>query len=102
LYEHEKHPTWTLIEPISKDIQIGSNFPHIITRTQFPIQLVVTHIVPIFNQIYGSHIDHIWTNAPMQQCISKVVEACWIDHKPIYFAFKLPDYVPQYHHISKK
>jgi hypothetical protein len=25
--------------------------------------------------IYGSHIDQIWTNAPTQQCMSKVVEA---------------------------
>ncbi len=25
--------------------------------------------------IYGSHIDHIWTNAPIQQCMSRVVEA---------------------------
>ncbi len=41
LYGHEIHPTWTPIEPISKDIQIGSNSSHIITRTQFPIQLVV-------------------------------------------------------------
>jgi hypothetical protein len=41
LYEHEIHPTWTPIEPISKDIQIGSNFFHIITRKQFPIQSVV-------------------------------------------------------------
>ncbi len=52
--------------------------------------------------IYGCHIDHIWTNAPTQQCISRVVEAYLIDHKPIDFAFKLLDYVPQYHHISKK
>jgi hypothetical protein len=33
LYEHEIHPMCTLIEPISKDIQIGSNSSHIITRT---------------------------------------------------------------------
>jgi hypothetical protein len=33
LYEHEIHPTWTPIEPISKDIQIGSNSFHSITRT---------------------------------------------------------------------
>jgi hypothetical protein len=39
-YEHKIHPTWTPIEPISKDIQIGSNSTHIITRMQFPIQLV--------------------------------------------------------------
>ncbi len=32
LYEHEIYPTWTPIEPISKDIQIGSNSSHIITR----------------------------------------------------------------------
>jgi hypothetical protein len=31
-----------------------------------------------------------------------VVETYWIDHKPIYFAFKLLDYIPQYHHIGKK
>jgi hypothetical protein len=37
LYEHEMHPTWPPIEPISKDIQIGSNSSHIITKTQFPI-----------------------------------------------------------------
>ncbi len=41
LYGHEIHPTWTPIEPISRDIQIGSNSSHIITRTGFPIQLVV-------------------------------------------------------------
>jgi len=52
--------------------------------------------------IYGSHIDHICTNAPIQQCMSRVVEAYCIDHKPICFAFKLLDYVPQYHHIGKK
>jgi hypothetical protein len=27
----------------------------------------------------------------------EVVEAYWTDHKPIYFAFKSLDYVPQYH-----
>jgi hypothetical protein len=32
----------TPIEPISKDIQIGSNSTHIITRIQFPIQLAAT------------------------------------------------------------
>jgi hypothetical protein len=52
--------------------------------------------------IYESHIDHIWTNAPTQQCMLGVVEACWTDHKPIYFAFELLDYIPQYHHIGKK
>jgi hypothetical protein len=68
------------------------------------------HIGRIFNgtsifkitTIYGSHIDHIWTNVPTQQCMLGVVETYWIDHKPIYFAFKLLDYVPQCHHIGKK
>ncbi len=41
LYEREIHPTWTPIESISKDIQIGSNFSHII-KTQFSIQLATT------------------------------------------------------------
>jgi hypothetical protein len=30
--------------------------------------------------IYGSHIDHIWTNALAQQCMSRVVETYWTDH----------------------
>ena len=42
--------------------------------------------------IYDSQIDHVWTNAPTQQCISRVLEAHWTYHKPIYFAFKLPNY----------
>jgi hypothetical protein len=37
MYEHEIHHTWTPIELISKDIQVGSNSSHIITITQFPI-----------------------------------------------------------------
>jgi hypothetical protein len=45
LYGHEIHPTWTPIEHISKHIQIGSNSFHIITRTQFPIQLAATWII---------------------------------------------------------
>ena len=50
--------------------------------------------------IYDSQIDHVWTNAPTQQCISGVLEAYWTDHKPMYFAFKLPNYVPQYRHVN--
>jgi hypothetical protein len=45
LYEHEMYLTWTLIEPIPKDIQIDSNSSHIIIRTQFPIQLVATNTI---------------------------------------------------------
>jgi len=56
LYEHEIHLTWTPIEPISKDIQTGSNSPHIITRTQFPIQVVVASIV---HQAQGFTLDYL-------------------------------------------
>ena len=38
MYTQEIHPTWTPIEPISEEIQIGSNSNHIITRSLFPIQ----------------------------------------------------------------
>jgi len=43
--------------------------------------------------IDDTQIDHIWTNAPIQQCPFKMTQAYWIDHKPIYFSFKfvLPD-----------
>jgi hypothetical protein len=34
--------------------------------------------------------------------MSRVVGAYWNDHKPIYFAFKLPNYISQNHHIGKK
>jgi hypothetical protein len=56
LYEHEIHPTWRPIKPISKDNQIGSNSPHIIIRTQFPIQLVVTRIV---HRTQGLTLDYL-------------------------------------------
>jgi hypothetical protein len=50
--------------------------------------------------IYSTHIDHIWTIASTRQCMLRIIEAYWIDQKPIYFPFKLLDYVPQYHYIS--
>ncbi len=56
LYEHEIHPTWTPIEPISKDIQIDSNSSHIITSTQFPIQLVTSHTI---HQAQGLTFDYL-------------------------------------------
>jgi hypothetical protein len=46
--------------------------------------------------IDNTQIDHIWTNASTQQCHSGETQAYWIDHKPIYFTFKLPYYVPQF------
>jgi hypothetical protein len=46
--------------------------------------------------INNTQIDHIWTNAPTQQCHSGVIQAYWIDHKLVYFTFKLLYYVPQF------
>jgi hypothetical protein len=44
--------------------------------------------------IYGSQLDHIWSNNPSKQCISGTTKVFWTDHKPIHFAFKLPNHVP--------
>jgi hypothetical protein len=43
-----------------------------------------------------TQIDHIWTNTPIQQCHSRTTQTYWTNHKLIYFAFKLPDHVPQF------
>ncbi len=47
--------------------------------------------------IYGSQLDHIWSNNPSEQCVSRMTEAFWTYHKPNNFAFKLPHHVPQFH-----
>ncbi len=47
---------WTPIEPMFKDIQIGSNSTYIITRMQFPIQLVVACTI---HQAQGLTYDHL-------------------------------------------
>ncbi len=44
------------LEPISKDIQISSNYFHIITKTQFPIQLVATRTI---HQTPGLTLDYL-------------------------------------------
>jgi hypothetical protein len=46
--------------------------------------------------INDTQIDHIWTNAPIQQYHSGLAQTYWTYHKPIYSAFKLFDYVPQF------
>jgi hypothetical protein len=46
--------------------------------------------------INNTQINHIWTNAPTQQCHLGVTQAYWVDHKLIYFTFRLPYYVPQF------
>ncbi len=62
MYEHEIHPTWIPIEPISKDIQIGPNFSHVITRTQFPIQLVTTCTIHVAKGITFDYLTFDPTN----------------------------------------
>ncbi len=47
--------------------------------------------------IYGSQLDHICSNNPLKQCVLGTIEAFQTYHKPIHFAFKLPDHVPQFH-----
>jgi hypothetical protein len=44
----------------------------------------------------NTQIDHIWTNAPTQQCHTRSTHAYWTDHNPIYFAFKLPNHISQF------
>jgi hypothetical protein len=36
------HETWTPIQPISKEIQVGANLNHLIMCTQYPIQPAAT------------------------------------------------------------
>jgi hypothetical protein len=43
--------------------------------------------------IYGSQLDHIWSNGPCAQSILGTTKAFWTNHKPIDFAFKLPNHV---------
>jgi hypothetical protein len=45
LYSAKFEHTWTPIQPISKEIQIGVNSSHLMTRMQFPVQLDVTHTI---------------------------------------------------------
>jgi hypothetical protein len=45
LYIDNIQPNWSWIEPIIKDIRIGKNQSHIITRIQLLIQLVATRII---------------------------------------------------------
>jgi hypothetical protein len=46
--------------------------------------------------INNTQIDHIWTNAPTQQCHSGITQTYWTNHKHVYFTFKLLNYVPQF------
>jgi hypothetical protein len=42
------------------------------------------------------HVDHIWINTHIQQCMSKVVETYWTNHKPMYLA---PNFQIVFHNI---
>jgi hypothetical protein len=50
--------------------------------------------------IYNTQINHIWTNALTQQCHFGSTKAYWTNHEPIFFAFKLPNYVPKFSFLS--
>jgi hypothetical protein len=43
--QQQLNNTWTPIQPISKEIQIGVNSSHLITHTQFLVQHVVIHTI---------------------------------------------------------
>jgi hypothetical protein len=45
MIEYEIHFTWTSTKPLSKYVQFGSIFFHIIIRTQFFIYLALTLII---------------------------------------------------------
>jgi hypothetical protein len=44
----------------------------------------------------NTQINHIWTNAPTQQCHTRSIQVYWIDHNLIYFAFKLLNHISQF------
>jgi hypothetical protein len=44
--------------------------------------------------VYDNHLYHIWTIAPTQQSYFGSTQMYWINHKPIYFTFKLPNFIP--------
>ncbi len=47
--------------------------------------------------IYGSQLNHIWSNNPSEQCVLGMIMTFLTNYKPIHFAFKLLDHVPQFH-----
>jgi predicted metal-binding transcription factor (methanogenesis marker protein 9) len=55
------------------------------------------HITSSGNTTHNkTQIDHIWTNAPTHQCHVGSKQAYSTNQNPIYFAFKLPNYVLQF------
>ncbi len=45
MYTTHIHETWTLIQPISKWIQVEADLSHLIAHTQYPIQPATTHTI---------------------------------------------------------
>ncbi len=43
------------------------------------------------------HLNHIWVNAPINECKFNVTKVNWLDfHKSIYITFKSPNTFPMY------
>jgi hypothetical protein len=51
--------------------------------------------------IYNTQ-NHIWTNALTQQYHFGSMKAHWTNYKPIYLAFKLPNYVAKFNLLHNK
>jgi hypothetical protein len=52
--------------------------------------------------IYDSQLNHIWSNAILTICQLRSKEVYWINHKLIYFVFKLPNHVSHFCFPNKK
>jgi hypothetical protein len=46
--------------------------------------------------VHNTQLNHIWSNNPSEQCVLGTKEVFWTYHKPIQFAFKLPNHVPRF------
>jgi hypothetical protein len=57
---------------------------------KYHFNITFTKITHVCNK----QIDHVWTNAPIEQCYSKSTYVYWTYRKPIYFTFKLSNHVP--------
>ncbi len=55
-YEHQIHPTWTPIEPISRDIQIGSKFNSYYNKDAISYS---TSCNTYYHQAQGLTLDHL-------------------------------------------
>ncbi len=53
--------------------------------------------------ICGSQLDYVWCNFANSQCLLGTIEAYWSNHKPICFAYELPDHVTNFtfHKLTK-